>query len=80
MVIKYTSENGYTGMIYGESSMRIIDTYGKEVLHTGFRTISTEAELKEFVDDFPNKRKSLLKLFENLSKEGAGDGDVDCEN
>lgn len=69
MTIKYKSENGYTGMIYGESSMRIIDPYGKEVLHTGFRTISTEAELKEFVDDFPNKRKSLLKLFENLSKE-----------
>ena len=69
MTIKYESENGYTGMIYGESSMRIIDPYGKEVLHTGFRTISTEEELKEFVDDFPNKRKSLLKLFENLSKE-----------
>ena len=72
MTIKYESENGYTGMIYGESSMRIIDPYGKEVLHTGFRTISTEEELKEFVDDFPNKRKSLLKLFENLSK---GDGE-----
>lgn len=70
MTIKYESENGYTGMIYGESSMRIIDPYGKEVLHTGFRTISTEAELKEFVDDFPNKRKDLLKLFEDLSKEG----------
>lgn len=59
MTIKYESENGYTGMIYGESSMRIIDPYGKEVLHTGFRTISTEKELKEFVDDFPD-RKSVV--------------------
>ena len=68
-MITYKSENGYTGMLYGESSMRIIDPYGKEVLHTGFRIIATEEELKEFVDDFPNKRKALLKLFENLSKE-----------
>lgn len=70
MVIKYKSANGYSGMIYGESSMRIFDSSNKEVLHTGFRTINTEAELKEFVDDFPNKRKDLLKLFEDLSKEG----------
>ena len=68
-MITYKSENGYTGMLYGESSMRIIDPYGKEVLHTGFRIIATEEELKEFVDDFPNKRKALLKLFEDLSKE-----------
>lgn len=68
MVIKYKSENGYSGMIYGESSMRIFDSTNKEVLHTGFRTINTEEELKEFVDDFPNKRKDLLKLFEDLSR------------
>lgn len=72
-MITYKSENGYTGMLYGESSMRIIDPYGKEVLHTGFRTIATEEELKEFVDDFPNKRKGLLKLFEDLSKEDLED-------
>lgn len=80
MIIKYTSENGYIGMLYGESSMRIIDPYGREVLHTGFRTISTGAELKEFVDDFPNKRKDLLKLFKDLSKEGGEDENVACEN
>lgn len=69
MTVNYKSDNGYQGMLYGESSMRIIDPYGKEVLHIGIRTIATEEELKEFVNDFPNKRKDLLKLFENLSKE-----------
>ena len=69
MTIKYKSENGYEGMLYGESSMVIHDPEGNEVFHTGFRTINTEAELRGFVDDMPNKRKALLKLFKDLSKE-----------
>lgn len=70
MVIKYTSENGYTGILYGKSSMKVLDPEGKEVLHTGFRNIETEAELKEYVDDFPNLRKSLLEFYQQMSKEG----------
>lgn len=67
-MITYTSENGYTGKLYGESSMIILDPEGKEVLHSGFRSINTEEELKKMVDDFPNTRKSLLKFYEEMSK------------
>lgn len=70
MTIKYKSENGYEGMLYGESSMVIRDPKGNEVFHSGFRTINTEAELKEFVDDMPNKQKGLLDFYKAMSKEG----------
>lgn len=68
MVIKYKSENGYEGMLYGESSMVIYDPEGNEVFRSGFRTINTEAELKEFVDDMPNKQKGLLDFYRSMSK------------
>ena len=67
-MISYVSSNGYKGIIYGESSIKVIDHTGKEVFHaknTSFRTIG---KLKEFVDDFPNQREGLLKLYEELSK------------
>ena len=67
-MITYTSENGYTGKLYGKSSMIILDPEGKEVLHSGFRSINTEEELKKVVDDFPNTRKSLLKFYKEMSK------------
>ena len=66
--MKYVSDNGYSGILYSRSSMIVYDPEGKEVFHTRNRTIESEAELKEFVDDFPNKRPSMLKLFEELSK------------
>lgn len=65
---KYTSSNGYTGILYGESSLEILDHTGKEVMHTGFRTINGIAELKEYVDDYPNMRANVRKLYEDLSK------------
>ena len=52
--IKYTSDNGYTGVLYGKSSYAIYDKDGKTVFHTGFRTINTYDELVEQVNDFPN--------------------------
>lgn len=68
IMISYTSTNGYKGIIYGESSLKVFDHTGKEVFHarnTSYRNIQ---ELKEFVDDFPNQREGLLKLYEELSK------------
>lgn len=64
-MIEYTSPEGYTGQLYGKSSYRIVDKYGKEVFHTGFRTINTFEELKEDVDDFPAFLEMLLKHFDD---------------
>ena len=58
--ITYTSDNGYTGKLYGKTSMVIFETKtGEERLHTGFRRTNTLEELKEQVEDFPNFLKSL---------------------
>ena len=51
--IRYTSDNGYTGVLYGKSSYAIYDKDGKEVLHTGSRNINTYEELVEDVNNFP---------------------------
>lgn len=52
-VKKYTSSNGYTGVLYGKSSLSIKDKDGREILHTGFRNINTYDELVECVETFP---------------------------
>ena len=64
----YESPNGYKGLLYGESSLKVLDYTGKEVFHTKGTTIKTTSELKEFVDGFPTMRKSLLKLYQELSQ------------
>lgn len=61
-LIKYTSDNGYTGVLYGESSLSIKDKNGKEVFHTGFRNINTYKELVECVEDFPEFHRILQNL------------------
>ncbi len=60
--IKYTSENGYTGVLYGERSLSIFGEDGKEVMHTGSRGINTYDELVECVEGFPEFYKKLLDL------------------
>ena len=70
MTIKYKSENGYEGMLYGESSMVIRDPEGNEVFHSGFRTINTEAELKAEVDGWTDKSPRLLDFYKKMSEEG----------
>ena len=55
----YTSPNGYTGVLYGKSSMSIYDSNGKERLHTGRRNVETFEELVAIVDEFP----TFLELF-----------------
>ena len=68
-MIEYTSDNGYTGQLYGKSSYRIVDQYGKEVFHTGFRAIETEEELKEDVDNFPEFVRVLEKVWGTMGNE-----------
>lgn len=63
-VIRYKSENGYSGILYGESSMAIFDPDGNEIMHTGYRTPNTYAELKEVVDETPD----LIAVLKELSK------------
>jgi hypothetical protein len=59
--IGYTSENGYTGVMYGKSSFAIYDKDGKEVLHTVSRAFNTEEELKKQVDGFPEFLEMLKR-------------------
>lgn len=63
--IKYTSPNGYTGILYGESSFSIRDCNNHEVMHTGFRNINTYDELVKLVEDFPRFRKMLSALADD---------------
>lgn len=69
MTVKYKSDNGYTGILYGCSSYKILDPEGVECFHTGFRTINTEAELKAKVDDWPNTSKQLQEFYKKMSKD-----------
>ena len=66
--IKYRSPNGYTGVLYGKSSMAIYDPQGREVLHTGFRAVNTREELKALVDRQPEFETMLKKTFEGEKK------------
>lgn len=51
--ISYTHPNGYTGLLYGKSSLVVQNSEGRDVFHTGFRNINTLDELKGWLDDFP---------------------------
>lgn len=64
-IIKYTSENGYSGTLYGKSSLSIRDRKGREVLHTGSRAIETLEELKELVDNHPEFARILTEGKKN---------------
>ena len=72
-VIKYTSKNGYTGTLYGKSSMSICDKDGVEIFHTGFRKANTYDELVEIVEKFPD----FLKLLKNIPDDEEIDEDDD---
>lgn len=59
---RYTSKEGYTGVLYGKSSLIIYRPDGSESLHTGFRSINTYEELVELVDAHPEFIKALSKI------------------
>lgn len=60
--IKYTSKNGYTGVMYGKSSLVILDRNGKEVFHTGFRNCNTYEELIELIEKVDTFLSKLEKI------------------
>lgn len=65
---KYTSKNGYTGVMYGKSSLIILDRNGKEVFHTEFRNCNTYEELIEQVDTYPELRAMLENFLRKRLK------------
>lgn len=52
-MIKVDHQNGFSGVLYGESSMSIYDKDGHEVIHTGSRNINTEKELRDLLERLP---------------------------
>ncbi len=67
--IKYTSNNGYTGVLYGESSLVIFNPDGTESMHTGSRSINTYEELVRIVDEHPRFIEALQKISWDLEAE-----------
>lgn len=60
--IRYTHPNGYTGLLYGKSSLVVQNSEERDVFHTGFRNINTLDELKKWLEDFP-KFMEMLNLY-----------------
>ena len=56
----YTSKEGYTGIMYGKSSFKIMKD-GRCVLHTGNRTFYTYEEMVKIVDKYPE----FIRLLRN---------------
>ena len=75
--IKYTSSNGFTGILYGKSSMSIgkvqEDGSFDEYLHTGSRNGNSVEYLKEMVDGFPSFMEAMEELRTGLDQEEEGD-------
>jgi hypothetical protein len=62
--MEYKSNNGYTGRMYGKSSLSIFDTNGKEIFHTGFRTCNNLKDFHKQVDDFPKFLDVISRMKE----------------
>ena len=74
--LTYTSENGYTGVLYGQSSLKIYAPDGRLSFHTGFRSINTYEELKQAVDEHPD----FIKKLHELCKTDPEGEEVDDQN
>lgn len=61
-IIYVKHPNGFSGKLYGKSSMSIYDINGKEVLHAGFRNASIDSEeaLYEHLETFPKFLSMLM--------------------
>lgn len=75
-MLKYTSPKGYTGVLYGQSSLSICDKDGIEVMHTGMRKPNTYDELVEVVDNFADFREKLCDCFEDIYNDTDEDNDI----
>lgn len=53
-VLRYRSDNGYTGVLRTGRSLSIYDPSGMEVLHTSSPAFRNYDELVEHVDNFPH--------------------------
>lgn len=61
MIIKAEHENGFSGILYGKSSLAIFAPDGHEVLHTGRRSIHTKDELLEMLAEYPEFIRLLME-------------------
>lgn len=52
MVLRYTADNGYTGILKDGKELSIYNREGKEVLHTYKSAFSSYSELVERVETF----------------------------
>lgn len=70
MTAIYRHENGYKAVLYGKSSMSIYkgDT---EVLHTGFRSVNTEEEVMECLDEMP-RFEAMVNMMVNDKEDDDG--------
>lgn len=59
--VTYNHQNGYSAVLYGISSMSIFRN-GKEVMHTGFRKVNTEAEVIRMLEALPRLMNGLGKI------------------
>lgn len=67
MSVTYTHKNGFSAVLYGKSSMSILKN-GKEILHTGSRTVNTEKEVMKLLDKQPEFMKSMNDSAESFLK------------
>lgn len=66
MSVKYTHKNGFSAILYGQSSMSILKN-GKEVLHTSSRSVNTKKEVMELLEKQPEFMRAMndsIDLFE----------------
>ena len=67
--IEYKSNNGYTGRMYGKSSLSIFETEsGREVFHTGFRRCNNLKELRKQVEEFPKLLDEISRMKERVNR------------
>lgn len=77
MKTKVRHPNGYSGILYGKSSLAIYDDHGIELIHTGYRTINTEKELYDFLEKLPEMLKEFLKKMNHDLLYGKDGGEQD---
>jgi len=64
--------NGYSGMMYGDSSLTVFDSHMREVLHTGSRNVKTAEELYNTLELMPGFM-SLIEKIDELKEDNDAD-------
>ena len=59
--ITFNHSNGYSAVLYGESSMCVYNGRRK-VLHTGSRNVNTEAEVMEMLAKMPEFLQKITEV------------------